>query len=407
MSFFNFSQVLVVLTLVQATISHSWIEQAFKLNSDGSFAPKPGYALGYMPRDQPGYSDDNVQNKILFPATNPPVCRQFSQGKYLNSSFGPLEASAGDYVALSYQENGHVTDPTLTSRPYRGGLTHVYGTLRQDAGDKLNDVQKWNADQSGGDKKGKLLATHYYDDGQCYQNRGKGNTAFPVYTERSKKYGVDELFCQTDVQLPQDLPDSGVYTMYWVWDWAQKPNEVGMVPEIYTSCIEINLGPVTAKTSAAKHGIKFAKHNNNKKMQNMAMAIPSQVERMIEAGALGTGTASPPAYTGPTAGSGNGNGAIAPAPTPTGNKSHLPSPTGAHGIKTVTVTAAPTTVTKYKTVTAGSGNQQTSPITASTLQTSVKAGSSAAVPTSNVPVLSVTPFLKVRATGKARRDARA
>ncbi|KAK8016404.1 hypothetical protein PG993_014593 [Apiospora rasikravindrae] len=402
MSVFNFTQVLVLLTLVRAAFSHSWIEQVFRMNSDGSFANNPGYALGYMPRNAVGYSDDNVQNKILDPSSNPPVCRQFSQGDYLNSSFSPLQAAAGDYVALTYQENGHTTDPELTSRPYRGGLTHVYGTLQQKAGDKLNDVQKWNADQTGGNKKGKLLATHYYDDGQCYQNRGDAGPGFPIFMERKAKYGLESLNCQTDVQLPQDLPESGTYTMYWVWDWPQKPNQVGYVPEMYTSCIEIKLGPAPAKASSLKQGIKFAKQG---KIDNMGIA--SQVNRMIEAATLGTGTASPPPYTGPTAGSGNGPVASASAPAPTGNGSYLPSPTGANGIKTVTVTAAPTTVTQYTTVTAGNGNQQTGPATASTLLTSVKSGSSAAAPTNNVPVASVTPFLKIRATGKARRDASA
>ncbi|KAK8064851.1 hypothetical protein PG994_007489 [Apiospora phragmitis] len=368
MSVLNFTQVLVLLTLVQAAISHSWIERVFRMNSDGSFADNTGYALGFMPRDAFGYSDENVQNKILDPSSNPLVCRQFPQGDYLNSSYGPLQAAAGDYVALTYEENGHVTDPGLTSRPYRGGLTYVYGTLQQKAGDKLNDVQKWNADQTGGNKKGKLLATHYYDDLQCYQKKGLlDGPTFPIYMERHGKYNVDELDCQTDVQLPKDLPESGTYTLYWVWDWPQKPNEVGTVPEMYTSCIEIKLGPASAKASAMKQGIKFAKQG---KVDNMGIA--SQVNHMIEAATL---------------------------------ESYLPSPTGANGIKTVTVTAAPTTVTQYRTVMAGNGAQQTGPATASTLQTSVRSGSSAAAPTNNVPVSSVTPFLKVRATGKARRDA--
>lgn len=401
MSFFSFTQVLVMLTLVRAAVGHSWIEKVFRMNSDGSFAPNPGYALGYKPRDA-SFADIDVQNKILNPETNPPVCRQFSQGDYLNSSYGPLQAAAGDFVALMYQENGHTTDPNLTPRPYRGGLTHVYGTMTQHAGDKLLDVQKWNVDQTGGNKKGKLLATHYYDDGQCYQDRGAATPQFPIAVDRKAKYGLNELSCQSDVQLPQDLPQSGTYTLYWVWDWPLKPGEVGTVPELYTSCIEIQLGPASAKTSSAKQGIKFAKQQVKGNAGNMGIA--SQVNNLIEASTL-SGTASPPPYTGPTAG--GGNGPVAPAPTPTGNESYLPSPTGANGIKTVTVTAAPTTVTQYQTVTAGNGNQQTDPATASTLQTSVRSGSSAAAPTSNVPVASVTPFLKVRATGKARRDAAA
>lgn len=399
MSVFSFTQVLVMLTLVRVALSHSWIEQVFRIKSDGSFAPNPGYALGYMPRDA-SFNDKLVQNQISNPSSNPPVCRQFSQGDYLNSSYGPLKAAAGEYVALIYQENGHTTDPDQTPRPYRGGLTKVYGTMQQHAGDKLLDVQKWNVDQSGGNKKGKLLATHYYDDGQCYQDRQSQGSAFPVYNERKSKYGLDALYCQTDVQLPKDLPASGTYTMYWVWDWPLKPGEVGSVPEMYTSCIEIQLGSASSKASSTKQGIKFAKQPGN--VGNMGIA--SQVHNMIEAATL-SGKASPPPYTGPTAG-GGGNGPVAPAPTPTGNdESYLPSPTGANGIKTVTVTAAPTTVTQYQTVTAGNGNQQTGPATASTLQTSVRVGSSAAAPTSNVPVANVTPFLKVRATGKARRDA--
>ncbi|KAK8122392.1 hypothetical protein PG984_011062 [Apiospora sp. TS-2023a] len=401
MSVFSFTQVLVMLTLVRAAICHSWIEQVFRLKPDGSFAPNPGYALGYKPRDS-AFVDTDVQTKILDPQSNPPVCRQFTQGYYLNSSYGPLKAAAGDYVALTYQENGHTTDPDLTPRPYRGGLTKVYGTMQQHAGDKLLDVQKWNVDQTGGDKKGKLLASHYYDDGQCFQNRGDAMPSFPIAKDRTAKYGLKELSCQSDLQLPKDLPESGTYTLYWVWDWPLMPGQVGSVPELYTSCIEIQLGPAETKTSSAKQGIKFAKQQGKGNAGNMGIA--SQVNNLIEAATL-SGTASPPPYTGPTAG--GGNGPVAPAPTPTGNESYLPSPTGANGIKTVTVTAAPTTVTQYRTVTAGNGNQQTgaATATASTLQTSVRTGSSAAAPTSNVPVASVTPFLKVRATGKARRDA--
>ncbi|KAK8072463.1 hypothetical protein PG996_005811 [Apiospora saccharicola] len=361
--------------------------------------PNPGYALGYKPRGL-GFADTDVQTKILDPQSNPPVCRQFSQGDYLNSSYGPLKAAAGDYVALVYQENGHTTDPDLTPRPYRGGLTKVYGTMQQHAGDKLLDVQKWNVDQTGGDKKGKLLASHYYDDGQCFQNRGVDKTKFPIAVDRTAKYGLKELFCQSDLQLPKDLPESGTYTLYWVWDWPLMPGQVGSVPELYTSCIEIQLGPAETKTSSAKQGIKFAKQQDKGNAGNMGIA--SQVNNLIEAATL-SGTASPPPYTGPTAG--GGNDPVAPTPTPTGNESYLPSPTGANGIKTVTVTAAPTTVTQYRTVTAGNGNQQTGAVTASTLQTSVRAGRSSAAPTINVPVASVTPFLKVRATGKARRDA--
>ncbi|GKU09412.1 unnamed protein product [Fusarium langsethiae] len=62
-----------------------------------------------------------------------------------------------------------------------------------------------------------------------------------------------DLWCQADVRLPSDLPTSGTYTLYWVWDWptvsdglpaaGQTPSTKIVSPQIYTPCLNIQLTP--------------------------------------------------------------------------------------------------------------------------------------------------------------------
>ncbi|KAI0452805.1 hypothetical protein F5B21DRAFT_318841 [Xylaria acuta] len=379
--------------------AHTWVEYLYHISSTGAFTGDPGYPIGYIPRSQ-GVSDDVHQNKILDTSTNPAICKPLSSSDTIQ--YPPLQASAGDYVALQYQENGHVTQPELTLRPYRGGNVYVYGTTQHQDSAGINDVlNAWTADGKGGNGKGKLLATHYFDDGQCFQD-APGN---PIAQQRKSKYGVDQLFCQTDIQLPTDLPSQGTYTLMWVWDWPRIISDSQNVTEIYTTCAQINLqGSVKGASVKGHPGIKFGSNNNV-----ASAAISSQVHNLIEATALGVGTNSPPAPTG----LGKATSSSDPTTSTTKGKGH------GH-IKTVTVTAAPETVTQFYTVTKTAGNNdedatttQTSTseaatVTVTTVPTTTVTSPVIPFPTSFVPVTSVHGFLRVRAarvTGHARRDS--
>ncbi|OTA87860.1 hypothetical protein M434DRAFT_58846, partial [Hypoxylon sp. CO27-5] len=330
---------LLAVALAPAINAHSWVEQVRLIDNTGAFTGPVGYPIGYMNRSAPDFNDSVAQNKILDTASNPPVCKP-KAGAY--DTHPRLSAGPGDYVALIYQENGHVTQPFLTRRPYRDGIVNVYGTLNHEDSDGINDVlEAWTADGKGGNGKGKLLATHYYDDGQCYQNAGR-NFAIPIYNQRFHEHGLDELFCQTDFKLPDDLPEEGTYTIMWVWDWPLVVTDTQNSTEIYTSCAEIQLGPAKAGKNAK---VKFSKNN-----PIQSAGISSQMATLIEATGLGIGTNSPGAP------SSTATGDSITEPTSAVTKSsteYISSSTKKHhgGVKTVTVTAKPETTTKWKTVT--------------------------------------------------------
>ncbi|OTB05059.1 hypothetical protein M426DRAFT_43587, partial [Hypoxylon sp. CI-4A] len=243
--------------------AHSWVETLRKIDSTGAFTGPVGYPIGYHNRTALGFNDDMAQNKILDTTTNPVVCKPKANAY---ATLDRLSAAPGDYVAMLYQENGHVTQPNITPRPYRDGIVNIYGSLHHEDSDGINDVlNSWTADGKGGNGKGQLLATHYYDDGQCYQNAGQ-NFAIPIYAARYKEHGLDELYCQSDFKLPDDLPESGTYTVMWVWDWPLIVSDTQNSTEIYTSCAEIELGPAK---SAQNEKVMFNKAN---KVNNAGIA---------------------------------------------------------------------------------------------------------------------------------------
>ncbi|KAI4870213.1 hypothetical protein F4820DRAFT_287811 [Hypoxylon rubiginosum] len=388
---------LAILAASRAVSAHSWVEEVRKIDLSGAFEGGVGRSMHWMNRTADGFSDDKVQNKILDTKPNPAICKPIDGAYYAGAN--RLNASAGDYVALVYQENGHVTQPFLTPRPYRDGLVSIYGTMQHEDNDGINDVlNSWTADGKGGNGKGQLLATHYYDDGQCYQNAGQ-DFNIKIYAERQKKYGLSELYCQSDFQLPEDLPETGTYTVMWVWDWPLIVTDTTNSTEIYTSCAEITLEP--RNSSSTVQAMKFSKDTP----VNSA-AISSQLFDMYEATGLGIGTSPPGAPTTTPAEDSTATADV--SATTTAADSTSTSKKHHHGIKTVTVTAAAETTTQWKTVTAGAGNaaqpETSQTASSSTQATSSAADSSPAAPTSSVPVVSVSKFLKARATGHARRE---
>ncbi|KAI0015621.1 hypothetical protein F4780DRAFT_66244 [Xylariomycetidae sp. FL0641] len=379
-----------LLASLPAASAHSWVESLFQINSKGALSGTAGYPIGYIPHGEGG--DDAHLNKILDTSTNPPVCKPVSDSNY--DQYPRLKAAPGDHVAMLYQENGHVTQPELTPRPYRGGNVYVYGTLQHKDSDGINDVlNAWTADGTGGNGKGKLIATHYFDDGECYQAGAPAGNQ--IYAQRHAKTGQAAQWCQTDFQIPEDLKESdGKYTVMWVWDWPLITSETQNVTEIYTSCAEIDLSSVKADSMNTDLHVKGVSDGD------MA-AVPkdyvsSQVKKLIEATALGLGTLSPAAPTGldqPATASSPAHSS-GPVPTKPLNGGHAKA-----GIKTVTVTADPVTVTQFTTVTAGNAAEAHVTSQASAAPTEVSGP---------VSVTSVTPFMalrRARVTGQARREA--
>ena len=86
-----------------------------------------------------------------------PICFPGHQQSQVQTDGSPrLKAAGGDNVALRYQENGHVTLPqNQPGKPANRGTIFVYGTTQSSPDDKFLDIfGKWNADGSGGNKKG-------------------------------------------------------------------------------------------------------------------------------------------------------------------------------------------------------------------------------------------------------------
>ncbi|KAF5027745.1 hypothetical protein F66182_123 [Fusarium sp. NRRL 66182] len=227
MKFFTASGLaLASATLISPTLAHSWVEYAYKLARNGTMIGSIGYPRGYVPRDStnPPFTDTIPQN-ILPQAGQPAYSGDEILNKFKldeNPQFPMLEASPGEYVALMHLENGHTTLPhNQPNKPKNRGTIYFYGTTKPKDEEKLFDVHLlWNKEGTGGDKRGKLIATRNYDDGQCYQpNPGE------LSTERSSELApqgalpTKELACQSDIKLPDDLKPGEIYTIYWYWDW--------------------------------------------------------------------------------------------------------------------------------------------------------------------------------------------
>ncbi|MCJ1296725.1 hypothetical protein MMC34_008292 [Xylographa carneopallida] len=247
-----------VIILFDSASAHSWVEQLMLIHPNGTFVGVPGFIRGYVSRSTPGFNDgqddylvppNGRQNQSLILSTDP-LCKS-SQSSQNNQTTGNprLQAPVGSKIALQYQENGHVTLPdNQPGKPPHGGLVYIYGTSEAQVNDSLLEVHRsWTTDGTGGNKKGKLLATQYFDDGRCYQING-GNISVARQAEfkftPSNPMGSN-LWCQNDILLPSDAEAGKPYTLYWVWDW---PTAVGVDPslpagkeEIYTSCMDIDI----------------------------------------------------------------------------------------------------------------------------------------------------------------------
>jgi hypothetical protein len=235
-SFATGLRALAIITLIATVNAHTWAERVRRIAANGTMVGETGYARGYIARDSqdPPFADALAQNQL-------PVTGQaaYSGDEVLNKySFDPnpkwpmLEAAAGDKVAIMYLENGHTTIPeNQPNKPRNRGTVFLYGTSEPAQQEKLFDVHLlWNKDGTGGDGRGRLLATRNFDDGQCYQPNNR-----PIALQRASSLSNqganpnEELSCQTAVTLPEDLEPGSVYTVYWYWDWPDlNPEEINM-----------------------------------------------------------------------------------------------------------------------------------------------------------------------------------
>ncbi|KAH7375664.1 hypothetical protein B0T11DRAFT_323663 [Plectosphaerella cucumerina] len=391
----------VLTSLPQLASGHTWVEQANRISPNGTLVGPAGFPPKWAGRAAPGFSDLEVTNRVGPSNTN--LCAKQPIGQQIDG-FPALTAAPGDFIALRYTENGHVSKPE-PRRPLNGGTIYVYGTSDPRPNENVVDVhRKWTADGQGGDKRGRLLATRNYDDGQCFESNG-----MPISNERQgqfpkaveQPYGPN-LWCQTDVQIPDDVPKGSPYVVYWVWNWPQLQDNAGsenglyldfpagrapaggehlaspgvFEDQLYTSCLEVKVeGEPLVKSEPNADGSlgtttsKFAMNRfiDNREDWNEA-AVRGQLENQFQVNVDNMpkpeGGAAPGAPGAPSA------PVPAPAPTPTTPANGGAPPNDAPGgIRTVTVTAAPTTVYATATVTAGAPG---------------------------LPVRSVEPFMKAR-----------
>lgn len=231
-------------------MAHTWVEQLRIIASNGTFVGAPGYPRGFVQRTSPAFSDFAVQNQV--PPNGRPtgnailstdlMCRQTQTIGNQTEGSPALAAAPLDNIALIYEENGHVTllDRSPT-KPVGSGTIFIYGTKNPSNTDTYLGIHRvWNTAGTGGDKRGKLLTTRQFDDGQCFQDNNQY-----MANMRQAKFNVTQnaLSCQSSVQLPEDAGTSGSYSLYWVWEWPTLDLKTGNVVtnESYTTCMDINM----------------------------------------------------------------------------------------------------------------------------------------------------------------------
>ena len=222
---------------------------------NGTLVGNPGFPRGNVKRGDPGFGDPAMVNLIpgngriinqILPTDL--MCKD-TQTKQSQTNGSPrLQASAGDNVALRYQENGHVSLPaSQPGKPENRGTVFVYGTTQPQENDAFLSIHRvWNAEGTGGDGRGVLLSTQNYDDGQCYQVNGGqiSTTRQKTFSHATNPLMGADLWCQQDIQIPSTAPSGKPYTLYWVWDWPTLPGTPGFPDgkqEIYTTCMDVDI----------------------------------------------------------------------------------------------------------------------------------------------------------------------
>jgi hypothetical protein len=174
------------------------------------------------------------------------ICKYTQSASNQSSSFPRLQAQSGDQIALRYRENGHISKPILEKPTF--GSVSVYGTDdSRDSDTVVNIHHIWNANNTGGDLRGRLLQRQSFDDGSCYEKNESELSAVRTIAGQPPHDEIDgaSLACKTVITIPKDIPSKTLYTLYWVWDWPSVGNVGGKVTilkeELYTTCIDIQI----------------------------------------------------------------------------------------------------------------------------------------------------------------------
>jgi len=365
--------------MIPAVTAHSWVEQVRRIASNGTLIGEPGYPRGMVDRNDPGFNDGLFVH-LLPPngrAGGPVITDDDNISKHpvgdYTDKFPMIKAAPGELVALRYQENGHVSLPdNQPNKPLNRGTVFIYGTSEPQDDDKLLSIHRvWNTEGTGGDGRGRLIATRNYDDGQCHQeNNGEIATArkaqFPKTADALQGTG---LWCQVDVRIPDDVDIDSTYTLYWVWDWptltpqAAEASRNGIyntqgenvvTPEVYTSVVDVAV--IDPDSDAPELHFASTSNGNNKGTQGASSFIKDQdVTNRAIAEQMNNMFLVDPNFSDSNPSGPTSSGTASSAPSSTSAASGTPSratnsgsstfETSRAGQKTVTVTADPVTMT--------------------------------------------------------------
>jgi hypothetical protein len=243
---------------VTHTWAHTWIEQAQVIGPNGSYVGEHGYTRGFVDRADSRF--DGYANKWQIPDPRFDVgltrmndsmlaCHPSQRTANYSSGYPKLQVSPGDFVAMKYLENGHVTkswDPK--GKPQLGGTVWVYATHKPKEDEKLYDVLQWNANGTAGNGEGWLMAAQDFDDGRCYQINTSAESlrrqsAFPNHPP-SQPDTTAEQWCETNVLVDNKFQVNSTITIYWVWGWETGPGTRDVAcgkDEYYTSCLDFKI----------------------------------------------------------------------------------------------------------------------------------------------------------------------
>ena len=256
------STILAFVLLAPLTTAHSWIEEYQVISDNGSFTGPRGYSRGYVSRTDPTYngfsmmwmlpsldarnSDGTVRTRIN---NTDSLCHPAQRTSNYTATFPKLKVAPGDYVAMKYLENGHVSLPwNITGKPPGGGSVFIFGTTKPSDDEKIADVMQWNRAGTGGNGNGWLMTAQNFDDGRCHQiNCGSISQQRQILQPNhvaEQPTSTVESWCENDLLIPKNVT-AGTLTTYWIWQFGTEPNMDCNTPagkdEYYTTCADFDV----------------------------------------------------------------------------------------------------------------------------------------------------------------------
>jgi hypothetical protein len=262
--------------LFAANVSaHTWIEQTQVIGPNGSYVGDHGYARGFVDRADPRF--DGYANKWQIPDPRVDVgltrmnesmlvCHPSQRTANYSSRYPKLQVVPGDFVAMKYLENGHVTRPwDPDGKPPLGGTIWVYATYKAKEDEKLADILQWDANGTAGNGDGWLMATQDFDDGRCHQiNTSHESTRrqsdFPNHPPGQPDTKTEQ-WCETDIMVHDEIQVNSTITIYWVWGWETALGTKDIVcgkDEYYTTCLDFDVVDENVRNSLDR-GLKTAR----------------------------------------------------------------------------------------------------------------------------------------------------